>query len=88
MADYAATVGWNPNLAADSGPEIIIDAISQDIASVRIYSSHWVDFLHLTRARGDWKPSTSPGTTEATNSSPSIERHRSGYARPQSDAAA
>lgn len=53
MADYTAAVG--SNLATDSEPEIIIDAISQDIASVRVYSTHWIDFLHLVRARGEWK---------------------------------
>lgn len=26
-----------------------------DIASVRVYSCHWVDFLHIVRARGEWK---------------------------------
>ena len=35
--------------------EIIIDAVFNDIASVRVYSPSWVDFLHVVKARGAWK---------------------------------
>ncbi len=35
--------------------EIIIDAVFNDIASVRVYSPWWVDFLHVVKARGEWK---------------------------------
>ena len=35
--------------------EIIIDDVSHDIASVRLYSDAWVDFLHVVKARGAWK---------------------------------
>jgi hypothetical protein len=35
--------------------EIFIDDVSQDIASVRVYSGHWIDFLHIVKARGQWK---------------------------------
>jgi hypothetical protein len=35
--------------------EIIIDAVYDDIASVRIYSPWWVDFAHVVKARGAWK---------------------------------
>lgn len=34
--------------------EIIIDDIAKDVASVRVYSSQYVDFLHLAKARGRW----------------------------------
>lgn len=49
MADYAA-LGTVPDCEA----EIIIDAISEGIASVRVYSCRWVDFLHIVKARGEW----------------------------------
>jgi hypothetical protein len=35
-------------------PEFI-DAVYDDIATVRIYSPWWVDFLHVVKARGSWK---------------------------------
>ena len=35
--------------------EIIVDAVYDDIASVRVYSPWWVDFLHVVKARGEWK---------------------------------
>jgi hypothetical protein len=35
--------------------EIIIDAVYDDIATVRIYSPWWVDFAHVVKARGAWK---------------------------------
>ena len=35
--------------------EVIIDAVFEDIASVRVYSPRWVDFLHIVKARGAWK---------------------------------
>lgn len=50
MADYAAL-----SKMSDCDVEVIVDAISDDIASVRIYSCNWVDFLHIVKARGDWK---------------------------------
>jgi hypothetical protein len=50
MVDYAAL-----SQMSDCETAIIIDAISEDIASVRIYSCEWVDFLHIVKARGDWK---------------------------------
>ena len=52
MVDYART-----GLATVDGIEyeIVIDAISEDIASVRLYSSKWVDFLHIVKARGEWR---------------------------------
>lgn len=49
MADYAA-LGTVPACEA----EIIIDAISEGIASVRVYSCRWVDFLHVVKARDEW----------------------------------
>ena len=35
--------------------EIIVDAVYDDIASVRVYSPWWVDFSHVVKARGEWK---------------------------------
>jgi len=35
--------------------EIIVDAVYDDIASVRVYSPWWVDFVHVVKARGEWK---------------------------------
>ncbi len=52
MVDYAST-GWT--IEDDCQIEVIIDAVSQDIASVRVYSCNWVDFLHVVKARGEWK---------------------------------
>lgn len=40
---------------SDCETEVIIDAISEGIASVRVYSCRWVDFLHIVKARGEWK---------------------------------
>lgn len=50
MVDYAAR-----SEMSDCEVEVVIDAISDDIASVRIYSCRWVDFLHIVKARGEWK---------------------------------
>ncbi|HEX6335605.1 MAG TPA: hypothetical protein VFZ85_01505 [Jiangellaceae bacterium] len=35
--------------------EIFVDAVSDGMASVRVYSCQWVDFLHVVKARGEWK---------------------------------
>ena len=51
MVDYAST---GRSVITDCEAEIVIDDISEDIASVRIYSYRWVDFLHIVKARGDW----------------------------------
>ena len=52
MIDYAAVVG---SRHADATWEIIVDDIYGSMASVRVYSSRWVDFLHVVKARGEWK---------------------------------
>lgn len=52
MVDYAAT---GKSAMDDCEVEVIIDAISGNIASVRIYSCLWVDFLHIVKARGEWR---------------------------------
>ncbi len=52
MVDYART---GHSIVEDIQHEIIIDAVSEDIASVRLYSSKWVDFLHMAKARGEWR---------------------------------
>jgi Putative lumazine-binding len=50
MADLAAV-----QTPGDSAGEVIIDDVYGDIASVRLYSSRWVDYLHIVKARGEWK---------------------------------
>lgn len=50
MTDYASVTQFS-----EGEREVIIDAISEDIASVRIYSTRWVDFLHIVKARGEWR---------------------------------
>ncbi len=35
--------------------EMIIDDITEGMASVRIYSAKWIDFLHIVQARGEWR---------------------------------
>jgi len=52
MVDYART-GMSKVEGIEY--EIVIDAVSEDIASVRLYSSKWVDFLHIVKARGEWR---------------------------------
>lgn len=51
MADYAAASGA---MAEECPTEVVIDDISEDLASVRIYSCRWVDFAHIVKARGQW----------------------------------
>ena len=51
MADLAAITEPED----DCDVEVFIDDVSEDIASVRLYSCHWVDFLHVVKARGEWK---------------------------------
>jgi len=52
MADYAVASG---PMGGDCETEVVIDDISEDMASVRIYSCRWVDFAHIVRARGEWR---------------------------------
>ncbi len=52
MADYTAT---GQTVIEDCPAEVFIDDVFQDIASVRVYSCRWVDFLHVTKARGEWR---------------------------------
>lgn len=52
MVDYAAK---RTRLTDPCDIEVLIDAVSQDIASVRVYSCEWVDFLHVVKARGEWR---------------------------------
>jgi hypothetical protein len=51
MADYAAASGATGD---DCPTEVVVDDISEDMASVRIYSCRWVDFAHIVKARGQW----------------------------------
>ena len=52
MADYAAT---ESGLDTGGSIEVIVDDVYEDIASVRVYSARWVDFLHVVKARGEWR---------------------------------
>lgn len=52
MIDSAAT---GDTVIDDCEYEIVVDAVFEDIASVRVYSCRWVDFLHVVRARGEWR---------------------------------
>ena len=52
MADYATASG---PMEGDCDAEVVIDGISEDMASVRIYSCRWVDFAHVVRSRGEWR---------------------------------
>ena len=55
----------SPQIMADSAPqqdvdgdcpvEIVVDDVFEDIASVRVYSCQWVDFLHVVKARDEWR---------------------------------
>ncbi len=50
MADSAAL-----QTPSEIESEVVIDGVYNDIASVRVYSSRWVDFLHIAKARGKWR---------------------------------
>jgi len=52
MVDFAGT---GMSVVDDGEFEVVIDGISRDIASVRLYSTKWVDFLHIVKARGEWR---------------------------------
>ena len=52
MVDYAAT---GRTIEENCQIEVIIDAVFEDIATVRAYSCNWVDFLHIVKARGEWR---------------------------------
>jgi hypothetical protein len=52
MADYASASG---PMEEDCETRVVVDDVSEDIASVRIYSCRWVDFAHVVRARGEWR---------------------------------
>lgn len=51
MADSAVTTDPEP----DCQYEVFIDDVYQDMASVRVVSCNWVDYLHIVRARGEWR---------------------------------
>lgn len=52
MADYAAT---QTDTDQGGSVEVVIDDVFEDIATVRVYSPRWVDFLHVVKARGEWR---------------------------------
>ncbi len=52
MSDFAAT---GQTVIEDCPAEVFIDDVYEDIASVRVYSCRWVDFLHIVKARGEWR---------------------------------
>ena len=63
MVDHAAT---GKTVIEDCEYEIVIDAVSEDIASVRVYSCRWVDFTHLAKQEANGVFSTSLGTVTTT----------------------
>lgn len=52
MIDWTAA-----GLGREEGTEyqMMIDDITEGMASVRVYSTKWIDFLHLVEARGQWR---------------------------------
>lgn len=50
MAEYASH-----NEPEDCTYEIYIDDVYESMASVRVHSCNWVDFLHIVLARGEWR---------------------------------
>ena len=52
MVDWTAT---GETRADDTEYDIKIDDITEGMASVRVYSSQWIDFLHIVEARGEWR---------------------------------
>ena len=52
MVDWAAS---GLSRTADTEYELIIDDVTQGMASCRLYSTNWIDFLHIVKARGDWR---------------------------------
>ena len=52
MVDWTAT---GVTRTDDTEYEIEIDDITEGMASVRLYSSKWIDFLHIVEARGEWR---------------------------------
>jgi hypothetical protein len=61
MVDYAST--GNVEIS-NCEVEVVIDDISEGMASVRVYSCHWVDFLHIVKAEGPGGCFTSLGTPD------------------------
>lgn len=51
MTDFASL----QELEEDCEVEVFIDDVFEEMASVRVYSRHWVDYLHVVKARGEWK---------------------------------
>lgn len=39
----------------DSGIRVVVDDVSEDIASARSYCADSVDYLHLVKISGAWK---------------------------------
>ena len=35
--------------------EVVIDDVGRNVASVRVYSTTWIDYLHIARGRGEWR---------------------------------
>ena len=52
MIDWAAA---GLGRAEGTEYEMMIDDITEDMASVRVYSTKWIDFLHIVKARGEWR---------------------------------
>lgn len=51
MVEFCAS---GDQVLEDAEWKIIVDDVAGDVATVRVYSTRWVDFLHLAKARGRW----------------------------------
>jgi hypothetical protein len=52
LVDYCAT---GLSKMDDCEIDVVIDEIYDDVATVRVYSCKYVDFLHIAKSRGEWK---------------------------------
>ena len=52
MVDHAAT---GLSTVEDCDYEVVIDDVYENIAARRTYACKWVEFLHIVKARGEWR---------------------------------
>ncbi len=52
MVDWAAS---GQSREENTEYELFIDDVTEGMASVRVYSTKWIDFLHVVKARGEWR---------------------------------
>lgn len=78
MVDVAK-ISWVANERPEF--EIIVDEVHRDMSTVRLYSNSWVDYLHVVKARGEWKllhaayaERPEPGSEPAASATAAVER--------------